>query len=301
MKERYELTTADGRLRVHKLDLGWPRARCVVVRDADSTLLTRLDFPAEQDVLEIGNLPPNRDCVVHVQHANPLKRLVGKPVVLRGTPRARPLRALISGSGRCGTVSVSRYLDGLRFRDGRPCAARHESLWEHVLPAIVAGDDEAVGAYLHGFVHDIEAAPHFALVPARLEADVVVHLIRDGRRVVQSGLIKGWYTRDSIWNDIKPDLPGDVFEKSCRFWDLTNRNVAAAADLTVRLEDLISSPAALAELVEAVGLEPTDRLFPAANSGRKASTIDHWSQREHAVFAEICGETMDRFYPGWRD
>ncbi len=301
MNERYELTVGDGRLRVHKLDVGWPRARRVEVRDAGGRRLARREFPADRLVLEIDGLPPDRPCDVHVLHAQTLKRLVDRPMILRATPRARPLRALISGSGRCGTVSISRYLDGLRFRDGAPCAARHESLWEHVLPRIIDGDDEAIGAYLHGFVHDIEAAPHFALAPERLAADVIVHLIRDGRRVVQSGLNKGWYVKDSLWNAVKPDLPGDVFEKCCRFWDLTNRNVAAKADLTVRLEDLISNPAALAALVETVGLEPTDRPFPIANTGARASTFDHWTSHEHQVFEATCGETMDRYYPRWRE
>ena len=300
MNEDHELIAGDGRLSVYKTGLTWRRARRVTVRDADGVRLARRDFPPEAGMIEIDGLPADRVCEVLIQHDQPLKRLFTRPTVLHTTPRRRRLKALVSGSGRCGTVSVSRYLDGLRFRDGRPCAARHETLWEHVLPRIIDGDADAVDGFLHGFVHDIESAPHFSLMPDRLDAEVIVHLIRDGRRVVQSGLNRGWYAKDTIWNAVKPDLPGDVFEKCCRFWDLTNRNVAAKADLTVRLEDLIQEPVKLARLVEAMGLEPTGRPFPVANAGKRVSTFDHWPERERATFETICGGTMDEYYRGWR-
>jgi len=300
MTASYDLTTGDGRFRIYKLNAAWKRDRLVEVRDAANVLLARTRFAADDDVLDIGGLPEDRPCVVRIRHGNALKRLLAPKETLRATPAPRRLRALISGSGRCGTVSTSHYLDGLRYRDGTVCMARHETLWEYILPPLAAGDLEAVGAFMRGFTHHIEAAPHFALAPGLIEADTVVHLIRDGRRVVQSGLNKGWYSKDSLWNAIKPDFTGDAFEKSCRFWAHANRNMAGVAQLTVRLEDLAASPRALADLVSALDLEPTDRPFPLANTGKQASTFGHWTPQEHETFARTCGDLMDHFYPDWR-
>ncbi|MBU1676248.1 hypothetical protein KKA85_10755, partial [bacterium] len=287
MTDAYDLIAGPGRLRLYKLNTGWKRDRRVEVRDPSSTLLARSRFPADGDVLDIEGLPDDRECAVYIRHGNPLKRLIARPEILRATPAPRRLRALISGSGRCGTVSLARYLDGLRYRDGADCAARHETLWEHILPLLAAGDRAAVGAFIAGFVHHIEAAPHFSLVPELIAADRVVHLIRDGRRVVQSGLNRGWYRKDTPWNSIKPDFPGDPFAQCCRFWDHTNRNMAGVAQITVRLEDLAASAEALAGLVEALDLAPTDKPFPLANTGKQASTFGHWSDGEREVFAEI--------------
>ncbi len=300
MTDFYDLITGPGRLRLYKLNTGWKRDRVVEVRDPSSTLLARCRFSAASDVLEIEGLPADRECTVYIRHGNPLKRLLTGTDTLRATPAPRRLHTLVSGSGRCGTVSVARYLDGLRFRDGIACTARHETLWEHILPLLAAGDHAAVGEFVAGFNHHIEAAPHFSLVPDLIAADRIVHLIRDGRRVVQSGLNRGWYGKDSVWNAIKPEFPGDAFSQCCHFWAHTNRNMAGVAQITVRLEDLAASASDLAGLVAALDLEPTDKPFPLANTGKQASTFDHWSDQEREVFAETCGSLMDRYYPEWQ-
>jgi len=301
MTVSYDLITGPGRLRLYKLNTDWKRERAVEVRGPAGELLAEGRIPAGADTIEFAGLPDDRECVVRIRHAHPLKRLFAATETLRATPAPRRLRTLVSGSGRCGTVSLAHYLDGLVYRDGAVCTARHESLWEHVLPPLAAGDHEAVAVFVAGFNHHIESSPHFSLVPELIAADNVVHLIRDGRRVVQSGVNRDWYAKDSLWNAIKPDFPGDVFEKCCRFWAHTSRNMAGVATVTARLEDLNASPGTLAALVETLGLAPTEATFPLSNTGRKASTFDHWSEREREVFAEICGEVMDLHYPGWRE
>jgi len=301
MAETYSLLTGDGRIEIFKDGPEWRRDRRVTVVPEDGGPALRLDFPADRDSAVAEGLDPGRRYVVVVERPRLWQRLTRPAVRLRATPRPRRLRVLVSGSGRCGTQSVARFLDGQRLADGTPVAARHETLWQHLLPVLVAGDRARVRDFVRGFQHDVEAAPHFSLVPDLIEADTVVHLIRDGRRVVQSGLNRGWYQKDSVWNRIKPDLPGDTFEKCCRFWVHTNTNMAGVADLTVRLEDLAGDPEAPARLLADLGLAPSRTPFPLANAGRKPSDASGWTDRQRAVFREICGELMDRYYPGWDD
>ena len=296
-----DVLTHEGRVRLLKRNREQARRLVVQVRDGRGGAPRRLDFPEDQHELIIDGLSPEAPTRLAIRRAGLMRTLLPRRLRLEVRPISRRLRALISGSGRCGTTSVARYLDGLAFPDGRRASARHETLAEYILPALERRDAEAVAGYLAGFTHDIEAAPHFSLVPEVVRADRIVHLIRDGRRVVQSGLNRGWYQNDRIWNRIKPDFPGDPFAKSCHFWAHTNRNLAGVSHRTFRLEDLIASPAALAELVEFIGLAPTERALPAANQGKRSSEAGHWSREQRQTFAQICGELMDRWYPGWRD
>lgn len=298
MAERYDLITGDGWLEIFKDAPDWKRRRRVAV-EGEGGDRRLLDFPADRDSLRVEGLDRDRRYRVTVARPRFWERWLRPAFVMEATPRPRRLRVLVSGSGRCGTQSVARFLDGQRTADGRPVTARHEALWQHLLPALAAGDKERVREFVQGFQHDIEAAPHFSLVPDVVAADTVVHLIRDGRRVVQSGLNRGWYARDSIWDRIKPEFPGDRFAQSCRFWAHTNANMARIAQVTVRLEDLAGDPEAPQRLLADLGLAPSDTPFPMANAGRRPSDFTGWNEQQHAVFREICGELMDRYYPGW--
>jgi hypothetical protein len=297
----HEIVSGEGRLSVCKTHLDWRRDRVVTVRDAAGGLLACRSFPAGSARLSIDGLPPGCPCRVDVAHADLIRRWLTRAESYQITATPRRLRVVIAGSGRCGTQSLARFLDGLVFRDGTPCNARHETLWEHVLPCLEAGDEASLVQFLQGFQHEVEAAPHFALVPRLLDADTVVHLVRDGRRVVQSGLNRGWYAKVSPWNAIKPDFGGDVFTNCCRFWAHTVDNMDGVADRTVRLEDLSATQTAVASLVADLGLEPTARAFPRENAGRLSSAADGWTARQREIFAECCGAQMDRHYPGWRD
>jgi hypothetical protein len=299
MNEGYDIITRNGGLRLFKADPQWERERLVSV--AAPGLATRtLRFPAGLDVLDVVDLPAWADVTVSVHHAHPLRRLVKRPVVLQARPKTRRLRGLITGSGRCGTQSVAHWLDGRTDLDGNVLSARHESLWHYLLPMIAAGRVEDVREIAAGFTHEIECAPHFSLLPAAIDAGAVVRLIRDGRRVVQSGLNRGWYVKEGPWNRVKPVFPGDAFAKSCRFWVHANRNLDRVATHTFRLEDLVASAATRAALLAVLGLPPGGRPLPASNAGQASSQADRWTPQEREVFEEICGELMDEHYPGWR-
>lgn len=300
MIESYDIITRDGGLRLFKADPQWERERLVSV--AAPGLATRtLRFPAGLDVLDVIDLPAWADVTVSVHHAHPLRRLVKRPVVLQARPKTRRLRGLITGSGRCGTQSVAHWLDGRTDLDGGALSARHESLWHYLLPMIAAGRVEDVRAIVAGFTHQVECAPHYSLLPDAIEADAVVRLIRDGRRVVQSGLNRGWYVKEGPWNRVKPVFPGNAFAQSCRFWVHANRNLERVATHTFRLEDLIASPASRAALLAALELPPGGRPLPTSNAGPVSSQTDRWTEGERATFEEICGELMDEHYPGWRE
>jgi hypothetical protein len=299
MIESYDIITRDGGLRLFKADPQWERERLVSV-SAPGLATRTLRFPAELDVLDVVDLPAWADVTVSVHHAHPLRRLLKRPVVLQARPKTRRLRGLITGSGRCGTQSVAHWLDGRTDLDGGALSARHESLWHYLLPMIAAGRVEDVREIVAGFTHQVECAPHYSLLPDAIEADAVVRLIRDGRRVVQSGLNRGWYVKEGPWNRVKPTFPGNAFAQSCRFWAHANRNLERVATHTFRLEDLISSPTSRAALLAALGLPPGGRPLPTSNAGPVSSQTDRWTEAERATFEEICGELMDEHYPGWR-
>ena len=300
MNESYEVIARDGALRLFKEDPHWERERLVRVA-APGIASHTLRFEATQDVLDIVDLPLWAEVTLSVQDARPLRRLLKRPVELRARPRARRLRGLVTGSGRCGTQSLAHWLDGLTDLDGAALRARHETLWHYLLPLIAAGRSEDVRAFVDGFQHEIECAPHFSLMPEAIRADAVIRLIRDGRRVVQSGLNRGWYVKEGPWNRVKPVFPGSVFEQACRFWVHTNRNLDGVATHTFRLEDLAASPASRATLLAALGVPPSDRPLPVSNSGQASSLADRWTPQERDAFAEICGELMDEHYAGWRE
>ncbi len=295
-----ELIVADGQFAFHKTMLSWRRALRIELRPVGGGPGRRLDFPADRFVLTIDGLDPGTEYEIAVRRQGLLAGLRHGPRRLRARPAARRLRAIVTGSGRCGTTSLARWLDGLRFRDGSPVRARHETLPEHVLPLIEARGLDDLRALLRGLPHDIEVAPFLALVPEVLDAEIVVHLVRDGRRVVQSGLNRGWYRHHGQWNRIKPDFGGDPFEGCCRFWVHVVRKAARAADHTFRLEDVVADPGTRRHLLGVLRIEVSDRPFPVSNRGRDSSAFAGWGADRREQFTEICGATMDDFYPGWR-
>ncbi|MBK6900042.1 MAG: hypothetical protein IPH09_12500 [bacterium] len=102
MNESYEVIARDGALRLFKEDPHWERERLVRVA-APGIASHTLRFEATQDVLDIVDLPLWAEVTLSVQDARPLRRLLKRPVELRARPRARRLRGLVTGSGRCGT------------------------------------------------------------------------------------------------------------------------------------------------------------------------------------------------------
>ncbi|MBE0564538.1 MAG: hypothetical protein IH621_01155 [Krumholzibacteria bacterium] len=299
MRGNYIVISRSGALRLFKETRQQRRDQQVRIEVGGVGVRT-LPFPAALDALDIADLPPAADVTLSVRPARGLRRLLEPPFVVETRPQVHRLRGLITGSGRCGTQSLALWLDGMTAADGVPVRARHETLAHHLLPLIEDGRADEVRQFVEGFSHGIECAPHFSLVPTAIAADAVIRIIRDGRRVVQSGRNRGWYANQSPWNRVKPVFPGDAFAQSCHFWVHTNRNLDGVATHTFRLEDLIAAPAARNALLAALDLPPSGRPLPAANAGHRSSQPSGWSAEEHETFAQICGGLMDEHYPGWR-
>jgi hypothetical protein len=191
-------------------------------------------------------------------------------------------------------------VDGLVYADGTRLRARHETFAASMLPLIEECDGDRVRSILTTFTHHVESAPYLSLVPESIRDLKVVHVIRDGRRVVQSGLNHGWYQRDNEWNWAKPKFPGGPFEQSCHYWVTTVTNCEQVADVTFRLEDLVGSAQARAELLGFIGVKPSKRPFPKSNRGTHSSSYAQWSEGQQEIFERIAGPVMDRYYPAWR-
>jgi hypothetical protein len=158
-----------------------------------------------------------------------------------------------------------------------------------------------VARVVRGQEHNIESAPFYALAADQLQAHRIVQLVRDGRRVVQSGANRGWYANDSIWNRVKPRFDGDTFTQCCHFWRHANAELEKVADLRVRLEDLSTDREAQAKLLADLEIAPSNLPFPHANKGKGSSVASHWTEDQRQVFTGICGELMDRYYPDWQE
>lgn len=132
-----------------------------------------------------------------------------------------------------------------------------------------------------GFVKDIlkdrcyiESSPFlsvFALPLAKVFPEAhLIHLIRDGRDVVRSGMSLAWYVDDpkNEWNPSwwpAPEGCDDRFSKCCWLWAETNRLLAAALKMiprtqahTVRLEELVK--VGMKNLSQAIGFPIVERL-----------------------------------------
>lgn len=292
-----ELAVSDNCLLAYKLCREWKRDLVLTVNEAGKE--RKLRFPKHLDRLSIDAVTESCSDVVKVGRSG-IRGLIDKDenyVLDQQVSR----RVLISGSGRCGTQAISQFLDGMLDQNNKVVNARHETLHEFILPLLVAGDAEGISKIARDMMHDIESAPYYALCPDAIHADYVVHLVRDGRRVVQSGMNRGWYDDNSLWNQIKPVFSKDRFENCCHLWRLTTDNMTQCADATFRLEDLVASAQERARLVSTVGLQWSGKELPLANQGKLSSDYTQWTARQQAQFDEICGPMMDRHYPDWRN
>ncbi len=258
-------------------------------------------FPATDKSLSIDGLDNQRAYKIKIKGGSLLSQFTNRSRSLKISKIGTSPRILIIGSGRCGTTSIANFLDGLEFSNGKPVFSRHETLFEYVLQAIINGDRHGVVNYYKGFWHDIESSPHLTPFAGELPAEKVLHIIRDGRRVVQSGVNRGWYQKDDIWERIKPSFEGSVFEKACRFWTHMINQAEKYATKTIRLEDIASSQQSLSGLLSYLDIRPTDKRLPIANTGKVSSSFQDWDKTQKAQFADICGAVMDKYYPNWRD
>lgn len=297
-----EITRQMGALEFYKLPRTWKRGLEIqLTHPGESQPFHRESFPADVDHVVINGLDPEREVDVKIQASNLLRRMKHGVQNCRIQPKPRPFRIIISGSGRCGTTTLAEYLDGMTFTDGEKVVARHETLNEFLLPCVLDRQDECISRMVGGMPHNIESAPYFAHVPELMTAEKVVLLVRDGRRVCQSGINRRWYETDLIWDLIKPDYDGTIFEKICYFWRYCNEQVEKISTHFVRLEDLSESEEARQKLLDDLGLIPSGQVFPHSNKGKAPSVFGDWTDEMKETFTAINGEMMDRYYPGWRE
>ena len=302
MDPRIEISTFDGGLELFKLPRTWPRDLSVQVSLSGVPKdILKVDFPRNQERIAISDLLPNLPHSVEVLPRNFLRRIIRGVHRQSVLPEIAPFRIVITGSGRCGTTTLAEYLNGMSFDDGERVIARHETLNEYILPWILDKNHQAISRFMTGQLHNVESAPYFAHVPHLVEGETVVHLVRDGRRVCQSGIIRQWYESDTVWNRIKPDFEGTTFEKICHFWRHTNEQVEKIANVFVRLEDLADDHLARQKFLTQLGLRSQGQTFPHANRGKAPSHFESWTPEMRSDFTRICGEMMDQYYPGWRE
>jgi len=302
MKPGIQISTFGGGLELYKIPRTWGGDLSVyVAMPGRRSQRRKIEFPADKDHITITGLDREVLHQVNVIPCNLLKRIRRGSQKFEVRPECTPFRVIISGSGRCGTTTLAQYLNGMQFNNGMTAKAQHETLQEYILPWIVQGNSKAIKRLISGQSHNIESAPYLALVPEVISADVVVHLVRDGRRVCQSGMIRQWYGDDTPWNRIKPDFPGSRFEKICHLWRHMNEQMESVNGILVRLEDLAESPRIRADLLKKLGLRNDGRPFPHSNKGTVPSLFDSWTPEMRSTFANICGPLMDRYYPGWQE
>ena len=215
-------------------------------------------------------------------------------------PHCEKLRAVFIGSGRCGTTSIVKFLHNMSFNDGEKVIAQHETLFDQIFQLIMKKDFKEIKRLISGFSHNVESAAHLTLIIEHVPTEKVIHIIRDGRRVVQSGINRGWYQKDTLWNQIKPEFNGSVFEKCCQFWTCMNEKAQEIAHATFKVEDLNISKKAMNMLLDELNIQRSDQQMPVANVGKIKSGFGHWSAKEKEIFESLCGQLMDQYYPDWR-
>ena len=248
-----------------------------------------------------NDLPANTTYCLKVRFIKLVKRIryesLKKEVYFNGQTR---LRIQGVSSGRSGTKSLAAWLNGLTFNNGETAISRHETLASRILSLIIENKLDKVEDIVRSFSHNIELAPHFWLAPGSIIGEKTLFLVRDGRKVVTSGMKRGWYTRNSIWDKAKPDFEGDIFAKCCQFWAKSCEVLMRKADVVVRLEDLINSQETRDSLLKSLDMQHSEnKPFPRLNVSKKTASIFEWTKEEHEVFKKYCGTWMDKFYPGW--
>lgn len=229
------------------------------------------------------------------------------------------VHAFVTGSGRCGTLSVARYLDGCPTAVGQPVSARHESRFAQVVAALTAGSTDQLRCLFDGFSHDIEVSPLIVLFPASfLEERAVqyVGIVRDGRATVRSGYNKTWYLNEFAladhWTNVLAAPPGGRFEQCCHYWAWVYRRLQEQHATVLRLEDLRTNEASRRCLFAALGgISPSTRPFPHRHVGARSiwdagrrgvsplPAYSEWSTDCREIFTQCCGDVMDHWYPGW--
>ncbi len=253
--------------------------------------------------VEFDGLTPGEAYLLTVKHMSLPRQFIYKShreKIIAGHAE-NSLRAIGVGSGRCGTTSLAAYLNGMMFSDGVKVDARHESAAYPMLYCIINKQGKFIPEIMNSFTHNIEIAPYFWLTPDVVKrAGKVVQIIRDGRLVVTSGMTRGWYTRNSLWDEIKPEYSGGQFEHCCHYWVNCCKVLKPLAHVTVRCRDMQNSSDTRLSLLRELDIKAQNKPFPKKNLSRKDQKVFEWQDEHHEIFHRICGHYMDEYYPGWQ-
>lgn len=237
-------------------------------------------------------------------------------------------------TGRSGSTTLARVLSQHPL-----CHCSHEQ--HRILVKLAAErchsqiDDKELGYYLETmFPHRVglrlygesnQKLSYFIPLLAGLgRQPKFIWLIRDGRNVVASMFSRGAYGTEKsagptkVWAKyrLQGDLCGDVsqqtwqmmspFEKCCWYWSYTNRTIEndlnhldKAFWMIVRLEELNDHLAGILKFLD-LPYYPLKTVQANRNSETTHRSAT-WNDHERMAFDVLCGEIMDRWYPGWKE
>jgi len=157
-----------------------------------------------------------------------------------------------------------------------------------------------------------------------------IWLVRDGRDVVASTYGRGWFSpQESEGSYLTTDLNRrwqyyrlngakcgalckeeweemSVFEKNCWYWAYVNKEIekqliSLPQDrwTVVRLEELSRE---ISNLFRFLSLDPVPVNVRRYNiASYNVVRWPDWDRQSRKSFEQLCGEMMDKLYPGWRD
>jgi hypothetical protein len=224
-------------------------------------------------------------------------------------------KILITGSGRCGTLSVSIFLDGLKFTSDKIVHALHETKRLEILSLMKKGQWVDANNIILNLKNDIEVSPYISLFPnnPNQNGDIFA-IIRDGRNTVKSGMNSGWFlennNKSTSWTELAPKFNGDRFQQCCQLWVWIYEKLELWNASFLRLEDIINNKSnKRIFFLKKMNIVPNNNIFPITNLAlkRKNKIInlgyselpnwEHWKIEQKKYFIEKCGFLMSKYYP----
>jgi len=216
----------------------------------------------------------------------PLAYLVGKRLVKRVI--------FVSSSGRSGSKALAAALDlpGVHSLHGplprveRANCLHHRGQLQDPHATVRAARKKLVIGTLRRDLHYVESSWFLCSLGAVLK-DVfpgcrLIHLVRDGRDFVRSGMARPWFKNDRkylakpwSWSRDRwhpPPQANSRIAKIAWLWAAQQNSIAAHADSVLRLEDLIADGLVLSDL----GLPMSTRVLLPRMNATENHVIPRW-------------------------
>ena len=201
------------------------------------------------------------------------------------------LKVLITGSGRCGTTSIAKYLDGLQFNSEETIISQHETDAGKIIRYLIDGRIDEINKTMLGFKNNIEVSPYIALFPSRPLGNVqLISLIRDGRKTVISGFNTGWFENIDDekyhWsNYVNKLFDGERFTKCCQLWTYVYNKLERWNSSFYRLEDISKYTKIREKFLDQMNIKRSNKPIEVLNQAKKqkkriseklAEHIENW-------------------------